>query len=233
VVVMAEKTSNQLQHQDTSTKLFRRQDIEHGADIPAWGMEVYESLKHDLISESAPFPCVFGVEGFKKDLLCYTFTEDPTNEQDLMQLRDALIAYTEMFRELGRMTSFVSFFKPLDETLSMDEYQNLFWNVLRFLNEHDPEAWPMEIPTNADDPLWEFCFNGEPIFVVCNTPAHELRRSRRSKGFLITFQPRWVFEELHGEKGEKGRALVRQRLAAYDDVDVHPSMGIYGNEANR
>lgn len=115
----------------------------------------------------------------------------------------------------------------------MEEYQSLFWSVLRFLNQHDPQAWPADIPQDTEDPLWEFCFNGEPIFVVCNTPAHDKRRSRSAKGFLITFQPRWVFEELKGEKGEKGRQLVRERLEKYDEVPLHPAMGAYGDEVNR
>ncbi|MBL0386553.1 YqcI/YcgG family protein [Tumebacillus sp. ITR2] len=232
---MERVSTDKLQHHDTHNKnLFRRNDIEQqGANIPEWGRDVYDALKHDLLSEESPFPCVFGVEGFKKDLLCYSFFEDAYNEHDLLNLRDALVEYTRMFRELGRNTSFVAFFKPSEEELAMEEYQSLFWSVLRFLNAHDPQAWPADIPQDTEDPLWEFCFNGEPIFVVCNTPAHEKRKSRSAKTFLMTFQPRWVFEELHGEKGEKGRALVRQRLAKYDEVEVHPAMGVYGSEANR
>ena len=215
------------------SNLFRRRDIEGGAEIPKWGRDLYEALKHDLLSDESPFPCVFGVEGFKKDLLCYSFFEDPYNEKDLLKLRDDLASYTEFFRDLGRNTSFVAFFKTSEEELGMDEYQNLFWSVLRFLNANDPKEWPAEIPQDTEEPLWEFCFNGEPIFVVCNTPAHKKRKSRSAKGFLITFQPRWVFEELKGEKGRKGRELGRQRLAKYDEIEVHPAMGEYGSEENR
>ena len=47
---------------------------------------------------------------------------------------------------------------------------------------------------------------------------------------LITFQPRWVFEGLEGHtrRGRSARELIRRRLATYDDVPAHPSLGDYG-----
>lgn len=208
------------------------EEIHEGA-VTGWQKEFFESFESDMLSETDLFPCVFGVEGMKQGQLRFAFAEDPTNEQDLMHVRNALIEYTQMFRTLSRMTSLAVFFKPSEQPLSMEAYEKQFWDVLGFLHRNDPKEWPGDIPKDTDNRLWEFCFNGEPIFVVCNTPAHKERRSRRAKGFMITFQPRWVFEELKGEKGQKGRALVRKRLEKYDAVEVHPAMGFYGEEDNR
>jgi len=212
--------------------LLSAEAIRNGA-VSGWEKEVFDSFEGDMLSETDLFPCVFGVEGFKQGNLRFAFAADPLNENDLMKVRNSLIEYSEMFRTLGRMTSFAVFFQPSEQALSMEAYEEQFWNVLKFLHENDPKEWPGDIPTNTDDKMWEFCFNGEPIFVVCNTPAHQKRRSRSAKTFMITFQPRWVFEDLKGEKGEKGRALVRKRLAKYDEVEVHPAMGFYGEEENR
>ncbi|SEM94523.1 YqcI/YcgG family protein [Lihuaxuella thermophila] len=213
------------------TQLLRRADLVAGK-IPSWGLTAFKAFERDLLSKETPFPCIFGVEALKKDGLRYLFVEDHS-ESGWMQLRNGLLQYTEIFRRLGRMTSLAVFFKPYHQELTVEQYQRKFWSVLQFLHEHDPKPWPEEIPADWDDPLWEFCFNGEPIFVVCNTPAHIKRRSRHSATFMITFQPRWVFEELQGPKGEKGREAVRRRLVKYDEVDVHPAMGVYGDPKNR
>lgn len=212
-------------------------DVKHrlaDGEIPVWATDIFHSFQEDLLSESRPFPCVFGVEGFRKDKLRFVFLEDPRSEETLQALRDALVAYTETYQSIDRLTSFVAFFKP-DETLSsLPEYHQQFWDILQYLHDHDPQPWPETIPADVTDPYWEFSFNGEPIFVVCNTPAHVERRSRKSSTFLITFQPRWVFEGLEGHtpKGQKARTVVRERLVKYDVVPPHPSLGSYGDEQN-
>ncbi|WP_139488544.1 YqcI/YcgG family protein [Brevibacillus dissolubilis] len=210
--------------------LLRRHEIEQGIGVPDWGVGAYEALKQDMLGEESPFPCIFGVEGFRADTLCYSFIGEPTEEQALFQLRDQLIRYTEGYRQLGRNTSLVAFFQPMQEIQTMDQYERIFWDVIHFLHKHDPQAWPRQIPHDTGSHLWEFCFNGEPIFVVCNTPAHEIRKSRKSKTFMITFQPLWVFDELTGERGLRAVQAVRQRLASYDKVGAHPALGLYGEE---
>ncbi|WP_308758038.1 YqcI/YcgG family protein [Bartonella raoultii] len=34
------------------------------------------------------------------------------------------------------------------------------------------------------------------MFIVCNTPFHINRISRKSSTFMLTFQPRWIFSDL-------------------------------------
>ena len=107
--------------------------------------------------------------------------------------------------------------------------------LLQFLHERDPSPWPREVPRDSDDPMWEFSFGGDSIFVVCNTPAHKLRKSRSSLGFMITLQPRWVFEGLESDtaRGAAARRVIRKRLRAFDDVDPSPELGDYGDPENR
>ncbi|MCK5905588.1 MAG: YqcI/YcgG family protein, partial [Gammaproteobacteria bacterium] len=101
------------------------------------------------------------------------------------------------------------------------------------LHHIDASNWPKEISEDPEHHLWEFSFSGEPIFVVCNNPAHKLRRSRYASTFMITFQPRWVFEFLQKPAGEKSKKIVREILKSYDDIDVHPELGTYGDEKNK
>src|SRR5262249_39725085 len=86
-----------------------------------------------------------------------------------------------------------------------------------------------------DDPKWEFSFAGEPVFVVCTTPAHIARQSRHSTGFMITFQPRWVFDKiLRMEKtAEAAFANITNLLKRYDFIQQSPPLGHYGDPNNR
>ena len=94
----------------------------------------------------------------------------------------------------------------------------------------DKNPWPESIPEQIDHPMWEFSFAGEPIFVVCTTPAHVMRQSRRSSAFMLTFQPRWVFDKILGTEKAANAAFaeVRKRLVPYDSTSPSPMLGRYG-----
>lgn len=128
----------------------------------------------------------------------------------------------------------VIFEKP-NKIENLKVYEERFWNILKDLSKIDKLEWPQDIPSELDDPMWEFCFHGEPIFVVCTNPAHTLRQSRRSSGFILTFQPRWVFDDILGteEKAAISFKSVRERLKKYDFIDLSPNLGKYGNNENR
>ncbi|MEV6395082.1 YqcI/YcgG family protein [Streptomyces sp. NPDC051907] len=204
-------------------------------ETPQWGTVCLQELQETLLSDSSPFPCTFAVAGVKKDTLRYGFVEDLDDERSWESLGDVLTEYLKTYRELGRETSLVVFFRPESEVRTLQEYRERFWAVLRYLHERDTSPWPAEVPRDTDDPWWEFSFGGTPIFVVCNTPAHELRRSRHSPGFFITFQPRWVFEGLEADTppGAAARRTIRKRLARYDAVEPARALGSYGDPDNR
>jgi FPC/CPF motif-containing protein YcgG len=52
---------------------------------------------------------------------------------------------------------------------------------------------------------------------------------------MLTFQPRWVFQNILGSQraAELAFAKVRSRLAAYDLLPPAPALGRYGDPANR
>ncbi|WP_435250783.1 YqcI/YcgG family protein [Streptomyces cucumeris] len=202
---------------------------------PEWGSEYLRNLRETLLSDTSPFPCTFAVSGVKRNSLRFGFVESLDDEKTWTALDDMLIRYLEQYRELGRETSLVVFFGQDDGTRTMAEYRERFWAVLQYLHDTDTEPWPADVPRDTDDPWWEFSFGGTPVFVVCNTPAHRLRRSRHSPGFFITFQPRWVFEELGADTpaGAASRRIIRKRLSRYDAVEASPELGSYGDPHNR
>jgi len=208
-----------------------REEVREAFPNASWQRIVFAEFEATLTSGSRPFPCIFGVTGLKSDMLRYAFI-DPLDPASLAPI---LGHYVANARGIGRMTSLVVFARP-GPVQSIEAYRDRFWTLLDGLARLDPSPRPDTVPEDLDSDRWEFCFGGEPIFVVCNSPAHVLRQSRRSTSFMITFQPRWVFEGItDSEEPSVLRALdnVRARLADFDVVEPAPFLGAYGTPGNR
>lgn len=200
-------------------------------DNPSWQRVLFSEFEATLTSKSRPFPCVFGVTGIKADQLRYAFLDPLTPET----LAPALRSYLSVARSLGKMTSLVVFGRP-GPVQDIDAYRDRFWSLLDGLERLDDAPRPSAVDRKLDSASWEFCFGGEPIFVVCNTPANVMRQSRRSTAFMITFQPRWVFEGLTDSDDPavlKALRTVRERLADFDLIEASPHLGKYGDPENR
>jgi uncharacterized protein len=203
---------------DNPRRYFTREEVNDYYEPGSWqGM---------LLSEVRQFPCVFGVSGFKSGQIRFAFLRD-LDPQNLAEVLRQFVANAHSF---GKNTSLVVFAGP-DVIQSIEQYRQRFWTLLRGLHEADKVEWPSEVPMELNDPNWEFCFAGEPIFVVCNTPAHIQRQSRRGSVFTVTFQPRWVFEHILGTEQSARAAfrVVSERLAPYDMVPKAAILGRYGD----
>jgi uncharacterized protein len=219
----------------TTTQLWRRVEIDAGPHgVPEWGRRAFRRFSADVESAAPFFPCVFGVDAFRKDGLRFAFVESDEHPEDLEGLADALAEFVRTSHGFGRYASLVAFFGGTEER-DLEEWEEAFWRVLQLLHEFDPEPWPDEIPMEPEDDQWEFCFAGTPMFVVCNTPAHRHRRSRNGLGLTITFQPRWVFRGIEGgtPAGEKSRRTIRARIDRYDTLPPSPRLGVFGATGNR
>ncbi|WP_096391642.1 YqcI/YcgG family protein [Halopenitus persicus] len=207
---------------------------------PAWVADHWRTFREGLLGErnGSPFPCYFGVRSVEAGAPLYTAVESMTDPGALLELGRTLQAYLDVYREYDDHASLVTFFKPPAGSLSEAAYHERLWNVLQFLHVHDPEPWPEDIPVDPDDPYWEFCFAGEPIFPTCRAPFYEERKSRYCPiGLEITFQPRALFEGLDvtpdAEKGERAREIIQDRLGDYDGVCPHADLGDWGHEGDR
>lgn len=211
-------------------EFYTREQIRCQFSTDTWQRKVYSEMDMALTSETRPFPCLFGVAGHKADQIRYAFAETITPGA----IAAALSAYLPKSRGFGPNTSLVLFEAPW-ELRTMDDYFQRFWKLLRDVTAIDTLPWPEDVPEETDAPMWEFCFAGEPVFVVCTTPAHIQRQSRRSTGFMLTFQPRWVFEKLLGTEkaAAKSFSAVRNRLKNYDFAVRSPALGKYGSNGIR
>jgi uncharacterized protein len=207
------------------TEFHRGSEVERAFGGSSWQTVVHRELCAILESRARPFPCIFGAAALKADQLRFAFHDTLAAPW----LAAVLASYLKVARDIGPYTSLVTFARP-GPVSGLEGYRKRMWALLRDVAELDTQPWPAAVDSRLDHPTWEFSFAGEPIFVVCNTPAHVLRQSRHASTFMITFQPRFVFDGvLDGRaKGDRAVAAVRQRLAAYDMVPASPSLGRYG-----
>ncbi|HEY0166502.1 MAG TPA: YqcI/YcgG family protein [Jatrophihabitans sp.] len=214
---------------DTQASLLR-----HPHDIPVdgWQHEAAAAFSARMLSEESLFPCIFGVTAVRKGTVRYSFI--PAGEARVATLAAALTEFTSIAATLGNRTSLICFFDFQAGVETLDEHRDHFWALLSDLSAIDPSEWPPGISQNPEDSTWEFSFNSTPMFVVANTPRHVARRSRKSRYLTITFQPRFVFDDLKAgtPTGDKARAVIRRRLDSYDSVERTPLLGSFGEPGN-
>ncbi|WP_418286513.1 YqcI/YcgG family protein [Halorubrum sp. DTA46] len=207
-------------------------------DAPDWLQAHYRTFRESMLGErdGSPFPCYFGIEVEREGELLYAACESTTDPVALLRFRDVLLEYLDTYADHADRAPLAVFFRPPDDEPGEAHYHERLWHVLEFLHVHDPEPWPESIPTDPDDPHWEFCFGGEPLFPTSRAPFYDERKSRYSPiGLEITFQPRAVFEGLTAdtEAGQHAREVIQSRMAEYDGVCPHADLGNWGAEGDR
>ncbi|KHE68232.1 YqcI/YcgG family protein [Halobacillus sp. BBL2006] len=205
-------------------------------ELDSWKRSAFEQFSTMMIDKENPYPCVPGIQGFVKDMLRFGFSGDPRKETSAEQLAQLLKAYGKVSRETGPYASLVVFFdsRTLDDQVDTGGYQRIFWELLNKVHEYDDQPWPDCIPESPSHNEWEFCFDQEPYFTFCATPAHTQRKSRHFPFFLLAFQPRWVFEKINASTtlGNKLKDIIRKRLVSFDETNPHPDLKWYGQEDN-
>lgn len=154
------------------TRLFlNRSEVTSTYPLESWQRVLFAELEAQMTSDTRPFPCVYGVAGFKHDNLRFCFLDEITPETVGPVLEDDL----PQTRSNGRNSS----------------------------------------------------------IVVFECPAPVQRQSRRSSGFMVTLQPRWVFDGITDTQNMAAKAFgnVRQRLRTFDLLPPSPALGRYGSIA--
>ncbi|WP_216899230.1 YqcI/YcgG family protein [Nocardia alni] len=204
--------------------------------LPEWGVKHGLELLDLIGLPENGFPCTFAVRGARTEGLRFGFIDELYDRDAREGLRVILRQYLAMYQSISRETSLIVFFHTDEPDDSLSGYFGTFWEILQDLHDGDTTGWPAGIPQNIDHPMWEYVFEGTPMFVVCSTPAHVRRRSRHSPIFYITFQPQWVFENIKPDTraGQLARKSIRKRLVAFDDgLEPSAALGNYGDPDNR
>jgi len=210
-------------------QLFKPDD----AHPSGWPQAAARAFTDRMTSESARFPCVFGVDATRRGTLRLAFVAaGPGSDAALAR---ALEHFARVAPSIGSRTSLVCLFEPDPALAELDDYRKEFWRRLQSLHDIDTSPWPNGVDVDPESSTWEFSFAGTPFFVVANTPAHRRRMSRHLDYFAITFQPRFVFDNLgeNSKQGANARRVIRRRLAEYDDLARTPTLGSFGANGNR
>jgi FPC/CPF motif-containing protein YcgG len=197
---------------------------------PEWVAEFLDGWGGTVASPKPPFPCPFAVSGAKMDQIRYLFLDPYRGDVMARQLS----LFLKEARTIGPNCSLVVV-SPARPDSTISDYHEKLWFVLDGLSRLDDEPWPANVPTTIDHPDWSFCFGGERVFVVCNTPANVKRRSRWASAFTLTFQPGWALDRVIGtkEKAEPVLALVRDRIDAFDAVPRSDNLKPFGDRSAR
>ena len=210
---------------------------QYAGDLPLWQQTSYQTLNNMVTNEKNMYPCIPAQQGFSLDQLRFGFVCDPRNENAATEFANCIKEYGELSRTAGKYTSLAILFEtPQDliESYDVEDYRNLFWNLLSQVTTLDEKDWPDDIPDDPSHYGWEFCFDGEPYFVFCATPAHKARKSRHFPSLLLALRPRFVFTKMNNSTpfGRNLKKLIRQRIEEYDDISAHPDLKWYGQEDN-
>jgi FPC/CPF motif-containing protein YcgG len=205
--------------------LLEKKDIIDSANVPEWVAEEYEIFTQKVTTNG--FPCHFGTIAERRHELRYTYS----NHNDWASLPSSLEAFMELARTHPKVRhAMIGFFEPEQQEHPFSYYRQRFWDVCNFLHQHDRKPWPNDIPSDTADPLWEFCFDGEPLFLFVGFPAYKQRNSRRfGKSMMILYQPKRVFNGLEGATpgGIEARKQIRPRLQKWDGgMEMHPDFNI-------
>ncbi|WP_082711693.1 YqcI/YcgG family protein [Burkholderia singularis] len=210
-------------------QLLTARELCHGT--PLWAIDPVMNFVKKFSNSDHHFPCNFAHQVYDGNMLRAAFFEENSNEDAMIEnLGSVLTKYIETARGLGKITSFLAFFKLDDSLKTVEEYETWFWSILQRLHDSDQKEWPFDIPQNPYDPNWAFSFGGQAFFIVCFTPAHITRKSRYCEKPLIIFQPRWIFDGLEGDTpaGIAVRQAIRDAVAVYDNMPASKKLTSYG-----
>lgn len=185
------------------------------------------------------FPCPFAKKSRQLGLQWFAFVES-LQAADLDHMSSALCDYVEIS---ARASSSVMLHMPLVMLLhpaltpsSLAGCHALSWSLLQHLHDQDATAWPADVPIDADNYLWTFCFRGTQLFVNFSAPRHLYYRSRNlGDSIALVINPRKNFDRVAGDtpSGRAVRQRIRRRLEAYDGHAAPEALGTYGTHQNR
>jgi len=217
-------------HQITTILISQAQICE---EVQDWHRTVFRNIEQRLGDPT--FPCVFSRNAFRKQLLKFIFVES-IDASGIQHLGNGLKQYVEISKKWdGSIDTayplIVAFSLQSIASQSVDDYHAFGWQVLQKLHELDTAPWPEDISKDPDSNSWSMCFNGMPLFVNMNNPAHRARRSRNlGENFILVINPRERFDVFAGDtpEGRKVRSNIRNRIKRYDGSPHALQLGSYG-----
>ncbi|MEU3660342.1 YqcI/YcgG family protein [Streptomyces sp. NPDC032940] len=171
------------------------------------------------IVDDPEFPCIFSSAPFLRHEIFFGLAEDEAPECVVPLLKELCDRFADTPDAVGVI------FVPQSPDATLEDDFELARAIVRSVgeqNELDGNADGFPEPGEAD---WRLRLNRIELFVNFSSPRHQKRRSRNvGPCFTLVVQARSSFDK-PAFRSAKGRGEIRQRLAVYDSVTPHPSLG--------
>ena len=198
-----------------------------------WYHDYADEIIFNII-ERKEFPCPFSQLAVKRNNLIFSFVEDNSASalrQSADDLREYLARAAQWDGNLATAEPLLMVFNADHfKADTVEGYHAMGWSILQYWHDHDPAPWPSNVSTDPHSPFWSMCFNRAQIFVNMSNPAHISRRSMNlGRAMTFVINPRERFDRVAGDtvQGRKIRALVRDRIEAFDLIPHSPDLGSY------
>lgn len=182
------------------------------------------------VVDTPAFPCVFSQLPFTTgDVYLGVVPTGVEQDEAVVDLLDEL---TAIITAAPDALAVVFVDDELPEPTLDDDFSLATSIVSRVMSRNRRDR-PQTHDVSPDDPSWMLWLNDVGLFLNFSSPRHRARHSRNvGSRFTVIAQARASFDE-HPRSSERVRAEIRRRVAAYDDVPVHPCLGRYGDSTSR
>jgi FPC/CPF motif-containing protein YcgG len=175
--------------------------------------------------ERPPFPCHFAATARAKGALRYSYLrrEELTHPDAFV---DAVRAYVREAPSTRALPALLVFVETPEEIVAPAQYESAFWSLLQHLHDADPAPWPSAAPTDPEDPEWQLCFEGAPLFFVGKGPSYRLRESRWFDCLMVLVQTQATLDPVDGftPEGISIRERIRSAVVQYDGMALSPDL---------
>ncbi|HFC8543718.1 YqcI/YcgG family protein [Neisseria weaveri] len=199
-----------------------------------WISETYAQFC-SLLS-SPEFPCPFGRKSFLSKGLFIIFYEKHKEVSVLKKALDEYIAFVKSTEVHQRLYNPLIIFFEHSGFHNIQEEHQFCWDILQQLHELDTSTWPKNIPYDANNSSWSYCYGGIELFINMSCPHHQHMKSRYlGEKIVFVVNPRMNFDVVASSKTTKGKIIrerIRERVSNYNQGYVPDELGFFGDENN-
>jgi FPC/CPF motif-containing protein YcgG len=170
-------------------------------------------MKNELIKfiTSKNFPCVMAKAVAAKGMMSLNEVKDLNHPDEVKNLLEKFYAFIEDYRKYpDRLSSFII---CLENKMAFEEFEKVFWNFLRQLNQLDKSTYNHDsrVASDPNSENFSFSLKEEAFFILALHPESP-RFSRRFSRPTIVFNPHQQFENLR-KAGifKRVRDIIRKR----------------------
>ncbi|PNN17769.1 YqcI/YcgG family protein [Staphylococcus warneri] len=180
------------------------------------------------IIESKGFPCVFGIQGHKKEVHFYSALNYPYSPEELSKDIDLYLNELKKMPKKDRgISGLLVYFEPIGN-MSIHAKQFMVWQLLSSMkNKYGYKK--DNIDNNPLDDGYAYRFKNELWFINFSSNSYKHRKSRNLGAFITlamqTLSKSDEYFNYNMETKAKAQKNVRKLAEKYDGCPVHSGLG--------